>query len=1334
MNSLKHYFLYYFLFLTQVSFAQEQSSADYIYSIQHYNVENGLSHNTIHNLAIDQNDNVLVLTRSGLDMISFGKCTNIQKIFPDYIGTQTHIISKAPGTYWLFNPGNFMEIDQGQFTHYDLKKVSFPNPHLNIKKNNISPINSTASNELYIINNNNQLLQIHTKDSIEIIANNLNLNINQDKPATLYSNNNDIHLVSFSNSRITNIKTINREQRKIIPTPDTTILKEQIFPIPSWTRRSKNLQTHPSIVEFIHNELDLRASHPLSIRKTDYDSASGLFWYLENYVLIGFHPTKGAIHKIPIPEFAITHYQIRFTKGSVWLSTTYDGIYQVSITEKKFKILETRKGNQRNILKDRQKQLWFANDNIHVFDTSYTPLKTFKITNHLAFLDRSGFIWTASIENDTLYKFNDSLQLIAAIPIDLELVDIKRIRIMIQDDNGTVWIPGAEKLLGIQKNLEKQEIHFNSTIPYPTFHMEQEGAEHIWFCTQNGLYLLHRPSGQLQLFSANQEGENFIPALTFNHMYIDSDSIYWLATSDAGLIRWDRKKNLQTTQDPVTKIYDTNFGMPSNIMHAIYEDNNGFLWISSEYGLIQFHKQSEHFQYFLEEEGIMNNEFNRCAHFRDQDGNIYYGGVKGITIFHPDDFTIDTTLSPISIFSLQKLENKRYSDYLNQYTSIGKIKFETPYDLFILKFDNNNSNFRDAYRYFYTYDEQDWIPTNSNSISINNLSPGDHRLHLKKENLAGDIIGQLSIPIKVPKPFYLAYWFFSLIILSLIGLIYLLLKIKTRNYRTRQAKLEKLVHERTQKIEQDKILIEHQAKILKHLHDKKSTLFKNIAHELRNPLTLIFGATKMLEKKLSQITDKKGDKKYINAITSSGDKILSLADEVLFLAKLETNTEQLHLAPISFFLLFEKIIKHFNVIADFQQKELDFNYELPKDLVLQLDAVKTEKVITNLLSNAFKFSPKGTKIYLDISNQQNQLIVSVKDSGYGISEEELPFIFEPYYRSERTTEIYDGLEGTGGTGIGLSITKKLVDLLGGHIEVQSEINKGTTFTFSLPISIVSQEQQAMIIQPQDNVIVDPAFSKALPIKKNHHILIVDDHPGVINFIKDLLESNYIISVASNGKSALEVIEENNKTKNIVPISLLICDIMMPDMDGIQLVESLKKHTKWKQLPVIFLTGYNDEVTKKRALRIGIEDYLIKPFNPDELLSRISHLLNTKEKPASSERLEDTFGNTSFDAEWINQFNQLVQNNIENLNLDVDFLANEMAIGKRQLTRKIKQHTGLTPGKYVQEVRLQKARLLLEDKTHYSVSAVAYSVGFKSPKYFSKQFRARFGRLPSSYYK
>ncbi|MFK7772201.1 MAG: response regulator [Saprospiraceae bacterium] len=551
-----------------------------------------------------------------------------------------------------------------------------------------------------------------------------------------------------------------------------------------------------------------------------------------------------------------------------------------------------------------------------------------------------------------------------------------------------------------------------------------------------------------------------------------------------------------------------------------------------------------------------------------------------------------------------------------------------------------------------------------------------------------------------------------------------------------QLQLRKMVDERTKKIE-------NQTKELKYLSDTKLQFFNNIAHELRNPLTLILGPAKIIERNIQDEKQSKEDLKYIKSIQKNGQKLLNLSDEIASLAKLETHPEELHQSSVSLFLLMQKILVPYEGVTSFQKKELYFNYNLDKELYLFLDVPKFEKIVNNLISNAFKYSPQGAKITISVNSLPEQkLQIEVSDTGYGIDAEDLPFIFKPYYRSQKIKMDHDPLDAKGGLGIGLPFAQSLARILQGEVHVANTSKAGTTFVFEMPLEILNSDEMINSVdeinQEENEMYISTENPIGVSVERMSHILIVEDHKEISQFIRSLLEPYYKLSFAYSGKEALEVLASHEKEKTEDKISLIVSDIMMPEMDGLQFLEKIKKHEKWKQLPFIFLTGYTSSDSRIKALKFGIEDYLIKPFEPEELITRISVLLNNQQQRNTWIENEEKEGEINlstksfYEEEWLISFNQVIYNNLENYDLDVELLAKELAISKRQLTRKVKMNTGLTPGKYIQELRLQKARKLLEMKSYDSVSAVCYSVGLKTPSYFSRQFKLRFGRLPSSY--
>ncbi len=571
-------------------------------------------------------------------------------------------------------------------------------------------------------------------------------------------------------------------------------------------------------------------------------------------------------------------------------------------------------------------------------------------------------------------------------------------------------------------------------------------------------------------------------------------------------------------------------------------------------------------------------------------------------------------------------------------------------------------------------------------------------------------------------------------------------------------------------IEKENRLLEIQTKNLQKLDQLKTRFFANVSHELRTPLTLILGPIKDSLKR-NKLT--KQDFTNLTMVLRSGKRLQKLVNEILDLNKLESGKLELQPGKVLWYPFLRNIVANFESLANFKNINYNFAYEGNEKLRVELDEKKMETVLINLLSNAFKFTPQNGTINVRVKNNGSYLKVSVTDSGRGISVEDLPHIFNRFYQAKNQ----NGLE-EGGTGIGLALSKELIQLMGGTIVAESEISKGSKFIVKVPrVEIFGQmtDKEALTIksletEPQENSNkhLEEETKPAVSDNIKPGILLVEDNLDLQIFIKSLLEPKYEVILAENGKVALDLLSVDGRrstvdgedSKNRLPSTvyrlpdLIISDIMMPFMDGYQLLKALKAHEAYSRIPMIMLTARAEKDDRLKALRIGVDDYMTKPFEDEELLARVDNLLrnNAQRKAFYLEMAKESSTTTLHSAqpveenlnaeliessnneqmEWLMELEQTVQTHISSFNYTVEELARQMAMSKRSLELKTKSLTGLTPRKYIQEIRLTQALDLLENKKVNSVKAMVYEIGGKDVSYFSKLFKKRFGRFPSDY--
>jgi len=567
-----------------------------------------------------------------------------------------------------------------------------------------------------------------------------------------------------------------------------------------------------------------------------------------------------------------------------------------------------------------------------------------------------------------------------------------------------------------------------------------------------------------------------------------------------------------------------------------------------------------------------------------------------------------------------------------------------------------------------------------------------------------------------------------LLTLFLLGLGLLAVLIAVAYYQQRKSR---------QELAAQKAIIETQAGELRELDAAKSRLFANISHELRTPLTLMLAPVSSLHKRLPE---EAAERPFLNMIRQNGEQLLRRVNEILDLSKLDAGKLELEEDAVAIDAFVRRQVSMFESYAHQQQVDLDYESSLEAEQALLTDEDKLGKIITNLLSNALKFTPAGGSVLVEAEREDNQLKITVADTGRGIPAEELEHIFERFYQSKQKDVPLEG-----GTGIGLAFCKELAAVLGGSLEAESQVGKGSTFILRVPYQAAStaspEDEKPYSTRPgaaEGSVLTKPSSSS--DETPQGRLLIVEDNQALREYLEAILSPAYRVHCVKNGREALSWLEQNGAGA----LDLIISDVMMPEMDGFTLLEKLKEDNRYQLLPVIMLTALARRESRLRALRIGVDDYLLKPFEEEELLARIQSLLRNyqlrSEEPdpaegAEREAEQEALGarpESEEELEWLAKMERITLERLGDTNFKVGDLADDLSVSTRQLFRRVKQLTGLTPNQYLQEARLEAARRMLEQKRFSSVKSVAYEVGFKDTRYFSRQYKARFGRLPSGY--
>ncbi len=911
-------------------------------------------------------------------------------------------------------------------------------------------------------------------------------------------------------------------------------------------------------------------------------------------------------------------------------------------------------------------------------------------------------------------------------PEDKSSIGDNKVWDIFEDSHGNLWIG----TLGGGLNMFDRKKHvfnhysgtgINSLNSNFVMDITEDDEGNIWFATENGVFVLDFNSSRFIEYIHNPSDPHSLSDDFVYNIFNDSRGNIW-AGSRNGLNLYNRKSNNFIPIEIEEPLND------NSIMSILESDNNN-LWLGTSTGLIKFvaifddeGNYTNHYSVlFNESDGIQGREFNEGSAFKTSKGELIFGGPNGFNLFVPEinlQYTNNTSpkITGLEVFGHpvginQKVNGKKLisSSLLNN----SEITLSSGENMFSLKFVLIDflTPKKIHYRYRMEGFNDQWIYTTwqNRKATFTNLSPGYYNFTVQSSDFTSDWkTSSASVEIKVLPPFYLtwyAYMIYAIIMLMVIIVLRNYIIVKTRNrYLKVQAREE--------------------ANKQKELNELKTRFFTNISHEFRTPLTLILTP---LDNLLKRDLDPNVIK-HLKLIHQNAGRLLGLVNQLLDFRKVEGNKLSLDLTYGNIINLLRRTVENFRELSESKKIDLQFlSYE--KDLFMQFDKDKIEKVINNLLSNAFKFTLEGGGIHviaqLKQENNQENLIIKVMDLGIGIEKEHRDKLFERFYQVNLSRDFV-----TTGSGIGLSLTKEFVDLHEGTITVESEPGKGSCFTVSIPVNrerLAADEES----KETDSITLNskPKDNEQKLNTDKRTILLVEDNTEFRSYLKESLSDRYNILQAENGKEALNILNDNNP-------DLIVSDIMMPLMDGIQLCDTIKNNPEYSHIPVILLTAKSTHEDKVTGFKSGADEYITKPFDLDILESRISYLINLRQKfikeYQKSLHIETNCSSiTSLDEKLLNNILDKVNENISNPDFSVNTLSKELGISRVHLYKKTMSLAGKTPIELIRMVRLKRAsELLLTGE--YTVSEISYEVGFGDPRYFSKMFKNEFGVLPSKY--
>lgn len=833
-----------------------------------------------------------------------------------------------------------------------------------------------------------------------------------------------------------------------------------------------------------------------------------------------------------------------------------------------------------------------------------------------------------------------------------------------------------------------------------------------------GVYVLDVESNKIKTV-LQDNGSVRITHNEINQLFNDSRGLIWIATRE-GLNVYNVKRG------KVRSLYDV---MPDNggIIAGVEEDKNGDMWITSASQLVHLNvRKDNNGEYsfvshvYNDKDGLQNCDFNLRSIRRLNNGAILAGGLYGINVFSPENVHYNKSLPKVlftglSLFNEEVQVGERVDGRVllpETLNSMGKLTLDYAQNIFTISLASDNLLLPEKTRYMYQLKgfNKEWLslPEGVHTLTFTNLAPGKYVLSAKAINSDG-YMGQdvSSLEIEVLPPFWMSWWAYLLYFMLGVGLLFM------ARYRLVKREREKL------KLHQ----IEMEVAKNEEVNNMKFRFFTNISHELRTPLTLIIAP---LEQMLKESAADESKKMRLQLMYRNAHRLLLLVNQLLDFRKGEMSSHHLSLSEGDIISYIQGVCDSFLLMAD--KKQISFSFFPGVDhFTMAFDADKVGKIVMNLLSNAFKYTPEGGRVTVMVEHIQEDLDVieiKVADTGEGISDADKEHIFDRFYQTENA-------ETMSGTGIGLSLVHDFVTLHGGDVSVFDNIGKGTVFVVHLPVKHVDVQYNQHSSMPAPDLLSQSADTSAEEVDKSKFplLLVVDDNDDFRHFMEYSLGLQYRVKLASNGKEAWNILQSSEEMPDLV-----VSDIMMPEMDGNELCRLIKQDKRMAHIPVILLSAKQATESKVEGLTIGADDYVTKPFNMTILVLRIRKLIELSRYNASKGTIDPAPSDiviTSLDEKLIEKAIKYVEDNISRSDLSVEELSRELGMSRVHLYKKLLQITGKTPIEFIRVIRLKRAAQLLRD-SQLHVSEIAFQVGFNNPKYFSRYFKEEFGVLPSAY--
>jgi len=1053
-----------------------------------------------------------------------------------------------------------------------------------------------------------------------------------------------------------------------------------------------------------------------------YDASNLLVGADDGLYLFDTETKKSTRIDVPYDKYSLGDQNVysifRDHEGGIWVGTYFGGLNYLNsaVLSIESYLPNDKEGSLSGkaisqFCEDKKGNLWIAteDDGLNYFETKTKrfsqPVNTSYHNIHsLMMIEDELWIGTFSRGLDIYNTKTHKLRNYRNVSEDTISINDDCIFSLYQTRNGDIYVGTT---IGLNKyNPESDNFtRINTDSISFVYDIKEDSYHNLWFASYNqGIIRLNQKNGKWTYYNEMLDKNNPAVNTRFIGIYIDNQKRLWFSSEGRGIFLYDYSK------DSFINISEKD-GLPNNVVYGILDDQFGNIWASSNKGLVSFLPSNiKEQKLYSQDDGLQSNQFNYKSSFKASDGKLYFGGINGFSCFYPQELSKNRNhvIPPVEITSMQLFgeNDEKIAKYIQKCINQKK-----PVHL-----KHNNSSFTISYvslsyiaqgknQFAYKLEgvDTDWNDVGNNrSVTYVNLAPGKYVFKVKASNnhnvwneQCAELRFEIMPPFWLSLPAKIVYALFF--ILALYGAFFYFIK---RNQEKQQNQLE------VYKTEQETLAFK-----------SKIDFFTNIAHEIRTPVSLIKAP---LEEIIHSGDGNKNTKQNLSIIEKNSERLNVLINQLLDFRKMDTAEYTINASRIDLIKHLSELYERFRKTA--QSQNIDFQIILPKNTNVEIvsDADALTKIIGNFLTNALKYTKDKIILKLDLDSKET-FIVSVIDNGKGIPDDLKTRIFGSFYQVQ-------SYENKKGTGIGLFLAKHLSEILGGDIKVENNPKGGSIFTFtfnSLPESKLSENSSLQ----EESTLTEKRIMYSSNNKKS--ILIVEDNIDMLHFIENSLKSEHKVDTAENAMQAIEMIDKKS-------YDLVITDIMMPDIDGLEFTRQLRENVNYSHIPVVLLSAKTDNNTKIEGLNTGADVFIEKPFSISFLKAQISTLL------ASRKAILEAFNRsplTSYsiltanksDQDFINRLNDEIDKNISDSNFSIESLTDKLFISRSNLQRKLKSICGFTPGDYLRTYRLKKAtQLLLEDGLR--INEVVYEVGFSSPSYFTKCFVKQYGILPKEFIK